>query len=144
MKNLVILSLYFIFTSAFALDYGAPAESYEAPKREISIIISKEGYYPQNITVFQGEEVKFFITNATTQQSCMILKEKNMFISSKMGQISESTAQFSELGDFQFYCPTGKISGKITVMERPSDKSRREIASQKSKQTVRYWLPKEE
>lgn len=142
MKALAILFL--IVQSAWAIDYGLPEESYEIPQREVSIIISPEGYYPQKISVFQGEEVKFFITNTSSAQSCLILKEKNLFISTRIGQITETKAHFAELGNFQFYCPTGKISGMITVLERPSLKAKREIASKKEKQTVRYWLPKDE
>lgn len=144
MKWFLLLSLVLFSVKLMAIDYGMPAENYDSPLREVSLIISPEGYYPQNITVFQGEEVKFYLTNSTPKQSCMILKEKNIFLSSKIGEISEGKATFNELGTFQFYCPTGKISGKITVMERPSDTAKREIASQKKKQTVRFWLPKDE
>ena len=140
----ITLILLFLINSAFALDYGLPEESYEIPKREISIIITPEGYYPQKISVFQGEEVKFFLTNTGKNQSCMIIKEKNIYLSSRLGQMVEGRAHFSELGTFQFYCPTGKISGAITVLERPSENAKWEIASQKQKQTVRYWLPKDE
>ncbi|MCK5884064.1 MAG: hypothetical protein KAG61_10260 [Bacteriovoracaceae bacterium] len=74
----------------------------------------------------------------------MIIREKELFISSRMGEISEGEVLFDKVGQFKFYCPTGNISGSISVLERPSEIKKREIASEKSREQIRYWLPKEE
>ncbi len=126
-----------------ALDYGAE-KSYEEPRRQVSLIISKEGYYPEKLTAFVGERVRFFVTNSTRKQSCMILREKDLFISTELGKISEGEVLFDKPGTFKFYCPTGNISGSISVLERPSTVRKREIASEKKSKKIRYWLPKDE
>lgn len=132
-------------TQLLALDYGQ-GEFYETPIREVSLIVSKEGYYPKNISVFKGEKVRFFLTSTTSTASCMIIREKEVFVSIKKGRITEAEALFKEPGKYKFYCPTGKITGHITVLEKPSSIRKREIASQRKRQRskVRVWLPKEE
>lgn len=144
-----LLSLLFILNSlvAFSIDYGdtdVEAVNYTNPKRELSVIITPEGYYPKEFSVFVGEKVNFFVTNLSKKQSCMIIREKDFYLSSTRGKISEGSVVFDKPGVYSYYCPTGKIQGKLTVLERFVSKTKREIASEKKKSVVRYWLPREE
>lgn len=139
---MLTISLFFTYQGVMALDQTfAQAKTFDAPIREQSIIVSSEGYYPKNITVFAGERVRFFLTSTNDQISCLLIPEKNVFISAKKGKLSEGEAFFENAGTHKFYCPTGKISGKITVLQKPGKiKPKRDIASK----AVRVWMPREE
>jgi plastocyanin len=132
-------------SNSFALeDYFAKAKKYEVPRRELSIIAGPEGFYPQKFTVFVGELVKFYVTSTTETPSCFILNDKKLFLGARKGKIAEGEAYFNKTGTHKFYCPTGKISGRITVIERPDHKReriRRETASQKM---IKIWRPRDE
>lgn len=115
------------------------AEIFPVPVREQSIIVGPAGYYPEKLTIFEGERIRFFLTSATDTPSCLIISEKNVFLSARKGEIGEGEAYFDTPGVVKFYCPAGKIEGKITVLKRPM-KEERSIASEK----VEVWKPKEE
>lgn len=117
--------------------------SYELPTREVSIIVTDEGFYPSKVSVFKGEKVKFFITSTSENKNCFILKGKDLFLSAEKGNVSEGVVFFDETARIEFYCPTSQEKGHLTVLERPGDKARRiqrELASEK----VKVWMPKEE
>ena len=64
-----ILLLVFIPFLAMAVE-GGKAQ----PTREISIIVTKEGYYPKSLSVFEGEKVKFYVTSTLDEPHCMIVE----------------------------------------------------------------------
>jgi len=119
------------------------AKSFAVPVREHSIIVTPEGFYPKQISLFAGEKLKLFVTSTLDKPSCFMMKGKDIFLPAKKGEIAEGSVYFKKPGKFRYYCPTGKISGVITVLERHSDKLKRSrgIASGKSRR--RKWLPKE-
>ncbi len=131
--------------NSYALeDFYNKASKYEVPKRNLSVIAAPEGFYPKKFTVFVGELVRFYVTGTSDTPSCLILKGKDLFLGAKKGKISEGQVYFDKAGKYQFYCPTGKISGQITVIERPDQKRsriRRETASQK---IIKIWRPRDE
>lgn len=114
--------------------------SQEAPLREVSLIATADGFYPERIVAFKGEKIKFFFTATTNNPSCLILEGHKVFLSAEIGKISESEAVLNTSGDFEIYCPSIKYKAKLTVLERSSDKRSREIAVEKVKS---YWTPKE-
>jgi hypothetical protein len=114
--------------------------SQEPPLREISLIATADGFYPERIVAFKGEKIKFFFTATTDNPSCLILEGHKVFISAEVGKIAESEAVLNTSGDFEIYCPSIKYKAKLTVLDRPSDKRSREIAVEKVKS---YWTPKE-
>jgi len=66
MKPKIFISLILIGIVNFSVDETfALEESYnkdrslEVPYREQAVILSKEGFYPNRITVFKGEKVRF-------------------------------------------------------------------------------------
>lgn len=124
------------------LDYGLP-QKFEQPRREHSIIITDEGYFPNRISMFKDEKLKIFVTSLRNKPSCLFIPEEEIFIGVKRGEVRESEVQFDGPGTYSFFCPTGKITGKITVLERPSeeDKPKRVIASETS---THLWIPKDE
>lgn len=123
-------------------------EYYSNSKREVSIIASPEGYYPSKVVVFAGEEVQFYVTGSKQFPSCFILEAADIFIPANPGEISEKKYKFERPGEFKFYCPQGKLTGSITVLEHPERvreaKLKRKIASEKSMSKVKLWRPKDE
>ena len=116
---------------------------FSSPLREISIIATDYGYFPSEFSVFEGERVKFFVTGASATPSCFILKDHGLFLGASRGKITEGETKFPRVGKFQFYCPTGKIEGNITVLKRQSEKERM-IAAEKEKRRKQAWYPKDD
>lgn len=121
------------------------ATLYITPRREISVIVTEEGYYPKSFSIFKGEKVRFFVTSTTDKPSCFIVDGKKMFLAANKGKITEAEVEFNDPGVYKFYCPSGKIKGRLTVVERPDavNKIERKIASNPLEKKSRYWMPKE-
>lgn len=121
---------------------------FDVPMREISLITTPEGYYPKAFSVFAGEKVKFYLTNTGNTPSCLMLPEKELFMSARKGHVSEGSAYFQKTGVYRFYCPTGKIKGLVTVLPRPKSeeeiRAERKLASERKKKKIRVWYPREE
>ena len=112
----------------------------EAPMREVSIIVTKEGFYPKNIALFEGEKVRFFVTSTIERPGCFTLPTHKLFMAANQGSITEGIAEFDETGKFEFYCPSDKsLRGEITVLKRQKHASRK-IASEP---VQRIWMPRE-
>ena len=47
-------------------------------KRELAIIISDEGFFPNRVVAFEGESVRFFLTSLSQNDSCFVMKTKNV------------------------------------------------------------------
>ena len=110
------------------------------PRREISVIVTKEGYYPKTLSVFEGEEIKFYVTSTIEAPSCLIVESHKVFMAANKGKVSEAEAHFDKAGEYAFYCPSSKNDGKIIVLKKASPV--REIAAEKSKDSM-LWTPKE-
>ena len=150
MKGMVVFSYSLVFlslsiSSAFGLEdsYYATKTKFSVPVREVSIIATDEGFYPRRISIFKGERLKIFLTGKDKNPSCLTIPSKDLFMAANIGEITEGSAFFKKAGVYKYYCPTGKIEGRITVLERPSkeEKIKRKIASKSNK--TRYWMPKE-
>lgn len=116
---------------------------FEKPVRELSVILTKEGYYPDRMVAYVGEKVRFFVTSTKKAPECFVLQDHKVFLSAKMGEISEGEVVFRDSGKYKFYCPSSKHKGFITVIERASDveEQKRTIASEESKPS--YWTPRD-
>ena len=114
----------------------------DVPYREMAIIIGKEGFYPNRITLYKGEKVRFFITSAGTDSACFNIPDKNVFSSPVKDKITETEVYFDKVGVFQFNCPNNTFTGRVMVLEKYSDieeSKRRGLASDK----VKIWRPKD-
>jgi plastocyanin len=149
MSKLIMVFMILQANLVFALDYGEntynKGEKLEVPRRDHSIIISPEGYYPSHISIFQGEKVRFFVTNTDEESSCLLLPDKKLYMEVRKGEISEGEAVFEKPGTYPFYCPKGKIKGQIVVLEKIQDKIRRQVAQQNSerKSLIKIWRPRD-
>jgi plastocyanin len=135
MKSFLIMTLLFSYFS-FAEEIKKPTQ----PTREIAIIVTKEGYYPKAISVFEGEKIKFFVTSTVEEPNCLIVESHKVFMAANKGKMTEAEVVFDKAGDFAFYCPSSKNDGKVVVLKKQAPK--REVASDRSNETS-VWVPKE-
>ncbi len=142
---LVVLTILAIISTkeAFALQETYHQErTLDVPYREQAVIIGKEGFYPNRISVFKGEKVRFFVTSVGVESACFNIPDKNVFTSPKSEKIVEVEAFFDKVGVFYFNCPNNTFTGKVMVLEKASDRQetmRRGLASD----LVKVWKPKE-
>ncbi len=141
-KTFLFLSLLSI-QKLWALDPTYFKEKkFDFPLREQSIIISENGYYPNKLSVFKGERVRFFITSTLAKQSCFNIPAKNIFSSPQKGEIIEREVVFDEAGTFVVNCPNMSFEGRVTVLQKSQDyveEQRRGLASD----VVKVWVPKD-
>jgi plastocyanin len=134
------ISLFIILSSIVAV----AQEKSPQPTRELSVILTAEGYYPKNLNVFEGEKVKFYLTSTVEDPGCMIIQGHEVFMAANKGKVTEAEVVFGKEGSFSFYCPSNrKNDGKLTVMKKidPNAK-KRGIASERSSDPA-LWTPKE-
>lgn len=129
--KLFLLS-FFILSSVMAADTKIPV-------REVAVIVTKEGYYPKSLSVFEGEKIKFYVTSTVEAPDCLIVESHKVFMAATKGKITEAEAVFDKAGEFAFYCPSSKNDGKIVVLKKYEPK--REVASEKNEGML--WTPKE-
>ncbi len=130
----LFLISFFIMSQLFA------AETKVQPVRELAVIVTKEGYYPKSLSVFEGEKIKFYVTSTVEEPHCMIVESHKVFLAANKGKVTEAEVVFDKAGEFAFYCPSSKNDGKIVVLKKAMPKS--EVASEKSREGM-LWTPKE-
>ncbi len=130
----LFLISFFIMSHIFA------AETKVQPVRELAVIVTREGYYPKSLSVFEGEKIKFYVTSTVEEPHCMIVESHKVFLAANKGKVTEAEVVFDKAGEFAFYCPSSKNDGKIVVLKKVMPK--REVASEKSQEAA-LWTPKE-
>lgn len=144
-KILLLPLLLLIGLNLYALE-EAQDRIFNVPVREVSIIVTEHGYYPSNLPIFIGEKLKIYLTSTTERPSCLLFPQKDLFMGAEKGKITVGEAYFDRKGEYEFFCPNGKIKGKVKVLERP-DKSRRKRAlatfRKKKRKKIHYWIPRE-
>ena len=140
---MIIGKLCNFYQSALAVqDTYNKEKTFDVPYREQAIIVGKEGFYPNRLTVFKGEKIHFFVTAAGVDSACFNIPDKNVFTSPSKDKIAETEVFFDKVGVFQFNCPNNSFTGRVMVLEKASDRSetaRRGLASD----VVKVWRPKE-
>jgi len=133
---LFVMPISLISSVAYS-DEGDKAKYFKRPVREISIILTKEGYFPNKVVAHEGEQVRFFLTSTLDQPECFVVEDHKVFLSATKGKISEAQDVFRQAGKYKFYCPSSKHKGHITVIG--NNEQKREVASEKPA----YWLPRD-
>jgi plastocyanin len=129
------------FLVFLALMGPAFAEGESVRTREISVIVTPEGYYPRSIPVFEGERVKLYVTSTVEAPNCLIVEGHKVFLAANKGKVSEAEVTFDKAGEFNFYCPSSKIDGRVVVLKKKSAK--RNIASETRSNDPAHWVPRE-
>jgi plastocyanin len=133
------MNFLLIFGLLFGLVFAESSQKM-TPTLEISVIVTKEGYYPKSISVFEGEKIKFYVTSTTEEPHCLIVESHKVFLAANKGKITEAEVSFDKSGEFAFYCPSSKNDGRIVVLKKVVPK--REVASEKKSEAM-LWTPKE-
>lgn len=137
MLKLVYKGLFFLFIVPILLirigvvsAKATNSTHFKDPLREVSIIVTPEGYYPDKIAVFEGEKVRFFVTSTTEDPHCFVIDKHKVFLGAKKGKMSEGETIFHTPGKFKFYCPSYQSQGYLTVLS----KGRKTVINIKEKQ----------
>ena len=88
------------------------------PERNVAVIMGPEGYYPKHIVAFKGERLRIFLTSLLPTEGCLNIPSKDVFLTARKETITEGLVFFEKSGTHEFNCPTGKMEGKITVLDR--------------------------
>lgn len=118
------------------------SKMYKSPIREVSIIITDDGFYPNRIVAFEGDKIRFFVTSTTSEKECFVMKKHKIFLAAQKGKVNEGEVNLEQLGRFKFFCPSSKHFGYLNVLERPEKvqkSNKRVIASEKPG----YWTPRD-
>lgn len=143
MYVLIAAGVFWTFR-VLALDYDyGKAQELEVPERRVSVIATDTGYYPRELSVFEGEKVQFFVTSTTKAPSCFMIPGLELFMAAQKGEVSEGSAYFNRPGTYEFQCPAGKIKGRITVLERPEKTRERDMKREMASEKMRIWIPRE-
>jgi len=128
-KGVLLLTIFFSFSV------------WAQAQREVSVIVTAEGYYPKSLTVFQGESVKFYVTSTVEAPDCFLLQGHEVFLAANKGKITEAQTKFEHTGVYNYYCPSSKHQGKVTVLKKfvPQAAPARKMASE----DPAVWVPKE-
>jgi len=133
-----LLSLFILFSVTV---HAQEEKKKPSPVREVAIIVTKEGYYPKSISVFEGETVRFYLTSTVEEPNCLIVESHKVFMAANKGKITEAETLFDKAGEYAFYCPSSKSDGKVVVLKKNVPK--REVASEKPGNEALLWTPKE-
>ncbi len=132
--------IVFSLLISFQVQAQKPTREVSGPTREVSIIVTREGYYPKTVSVFEGEKIKFYVTSTIEEPNCLIVEAHKVFMAANKGKVTEGETVFEKAGEYAFYCPSSKNDGKIVVLKKFVPK--REVASEKSTDPS-LWTPKE-
>lgn len=126
------------------------AKRFERPKRDFSIIATESGYFPKSLSVYVGEQIRFYVTSSASKDQCFLVKDHPIYLSAKLGRIDEGEVEFKSPGRFEYYCPTTSFKGVITVLPKVDYKkkslSRMPSSYDKKEGEERpkdYWTPRD-
>lgn len=143
MKTLLLTNLLVFLSFTHSVEAKSPFEekTFDIPVREISIIATDDGFYPNKVMAFTGEKVRFFITSTSGQKQCFILQKHDVFVAAEKGKVNEAHIELENAGRYKFYCPSTTFTGHLTVFEKfkQEDGFERAPASVKPK----YWMPRD-
>ena len=145
MKVLILLIFNLILAgSTFALEDQFAKKSFKNPLREISVIISDDGFYPNRIVAYQGEKLKIFATTTSSQKQCFVLQKHELFLAVEKGLVNEGEVLLEHAGRFKFFCPASNKEGHITVLEKSNPRDQ-EFGSNREPASVQpsYWVPRD-
>lgn len=138
MKGLTV----FIILSGQALAYDFSEKEFKQPVREVSIIVTDTGFYPDHMLAFEGERLKFFVTSTSKKSQCFVLQKHEVFVAADKGMVNEGETVVENSGKFKFYCPSFPHEGTLTVMQKFGEQEERKPASVEEEKP-KYWMPRD-
>ena len=71
-RIIILLSMLIVVKSAIAVELKEKV--FKHPTREVSVIVTEDGYYPNRIMAFEGEKIRFFVTATSKKNFCLVLE----------------------------------------------------------------------
>ena len=148
--KLLLFLLFFHGVISMAQVYDHHSfNKFKTPQRDLAVVVTDEGFYPDRLILFEGEKARFFVTSTTNDAKCMIIENHSFFLPATKGRLTEAEIVFDKAGEYSYYCPSFSHRGKLVVLgERQRAQSvvkiNRDPASTTSEvQTEQGWVPKE-
>ncbi len=88
--------------------------------QELSIIATKNGFFPSKIILRKNIPTNIHLAALTSQKLCFILKNRNRTVRRGISSREISTIKnlrFMDTGLVKFYCPIDNIEGEILVVD---------------------------
>jgi hypothetical protein len=148
MKWIFLIYIFFNLKS-FGVEYDDHSfEKFNHPERHFSIIVTKAGYYPDQLIAFEGEKIRLFVTSTLTEPQCVLLKGHKLYLSAKVGKVTEGEVLLENAGEYNYYCPGFDSVGKITVLGKSEKKKKNYLLAPKNRSVAgevveETWVPKE-
>ncbi len=136
-----LIVFYILFSLCFSAISKEKERNFKVPKRVISIIVSEEGFYPNSLSVFRGEEIELYATSVTDKPSCLMIKDHDVFLGLKKGEIKGIEFTVEKAGNFSLYCPSVRSSGEMVVID--NKKIIKVKRSSASVSEIDAWIPRE-
>lgn len=148
-KVKIVIYLSCLFFTAILIRFAYAVEDtyfknqkLEIPIREVSVIVSKEGFFPNRLVVFRGEKVRFFLTSTIGGAQCFNIPSYNLFVSPAQSKVAEAEVYFDRAGIFPVNCPNNSMNARVVVLERAEDRKESERRGRVG-HPVHIWMPKE-
>ena len=135
----IAVLLLLLSNSVIAKDFGE--KTFKTPVREVSVIVTEDGFYPNQMMAFEGEKLRFYITSTAKNSQCFVLQKHEVFVAADKGAVNEAEVIVENAGKFKFYCPSFKYEGTLTVFEKFN--SDEEVRKPASEEKPKYWLPRD-
>ena len=134
--------IYMVISLVFSLSLWAKGiERFDKPRRELSVILTDHGPYPETLVAYVGERVRFYVTNTAEKGQCFIVKNHTLFLTPKMGEIQTGDLVFNRADEYEFYCPSSPFKGKIVVID--PRKTVKELKRAPASTKPKHWIPKD-
>ncbi len=147
MRKLLYCILFFLSLNTLGMNQF-DAQKHKKPMREVAIIASDDGYFPNKISAFVGEKIRLLVTSSSDKKQCLILEKHEVFLPAEKGKIADKLIVLDSPGRYKIYCPATDFVGHLTVLEKPGKKAKtqiieRTIASEPEQRVPHYWIPRD-
>ncbi len=141
MSYLIKILCFFVLQSAMSADYDHHSFSqFKVPKRQQSVIVSSEGYYPEVITAFAGEEIELFVTS-TEKKSCLSIEGIDFHVLAEPGKVNSKKVTVSSEGRYRIHCPGMSLQASLVVLGKRVDRTQPRSPASAVDRDV--WRPRE-
>lgn len=142
MRTKLVLLIVCVSNYSYATDQFKK-KIFNSPIREVSIIATRDGFYPNKLVAYKGEKLKVFITSTTEKPQCFILQKHEVFISADKGRVNEGEVVLDRAGRFKFFCPANKSYGHLTVFDNTVHTDKEEVKRDIASKAPTFWMPRD-
>jgi plastocyanin domain-containing protein len=82
---------------------------------EVSIIQTKEGFFPSKIILNSNVKIKLMVANLSTKESSFVVDEYNIYKALQNNKVTSIEFITTKQGAFKFFCPITNKKGWLIV-----------------------------